>query len=309
MMRAVLQSLLCCLVAGGVLSVASANAAEDLSAQAIVLWPEGAPGALGSEDADIPTLTPYLPSADKATGAAIIICPGGGYHHLAEAHGKPVAEWLNSIGVAGFVLKYRHLRYQHPIPWQDAARAIRTVRARAAEWKLDPKRIGIMGFSAGGHVATMTGTHFDAGRPDAADRIERVSSRPDLMILSVAVITMRPPFAHAGSVKNLLGEKPDPDLIAFCSTDEQVTSQTPPTFIVDTWSDRGVPVENSLLFASALRKAGVACEMHVYEQGPHNFLVATGETRRILDTWWDRLADWLRVHGFAAPGKAGPAPK
>jgi len=284
-----------------ILSMTCHVAAEETPTEPIVLWPEGAPGALGNEDADAPTLTPYFAPAEKATGAAVIICPGGGYHHLADAHGQPVAEWLNSIGVAGFVLKYRHLRYKHPAPWQDAARAIRTVRANAADWDLDPKRIGIMGFSAGGHLATMTGTHFDAGRPDADDPIERVGSRPDLMILSVAVITMRPPHAHSGSVRNLLGEDPDPELVAFCSTDEQVTEQTPPTFIVDTFSDRGVPVENSLRFAAALRKAGVPCEMHIYEQGPHNFLVAEGETRRILDTWWAHCADWLRMRGFAAP--------
>jgi acetyl esterase/lipase len=254
---------------------------------------------LGSEPADVPTLTPYLAPPEKATGAAIIICPGGGYHHLAEAHGQPVAEWLNSIGVSGFVLKYRHLRYKHPIPWHDGARAIRTVRARADQWRVDPKRIGIMGFSAGGHLASMTGTHFDAGCPDAADPVERVSSRPDLMILSVSVITMRSPHAHSGSVRNLLGDEPDPELVAFCSTDEQVTKETPPAFIVDTWSDRGVPVENSLMFANALCKAGVPCELHIYEQGPHNFLVAKGENRRVLDTWWEHCADWLRLRGFA----------
>ncbi len=298
----------CCLIAAGILCVASRVAAEEASSEPIVLWPEGAPGALGSEDADVPTLTPFPAPPEVATGAAIILCPGGGYHHLADAHGEPVARWLNSIGVAGFVLKYRHLRYQHPIPWQDGARAVRTVRARAAEWGLDPKRIGILGFSAGGHLASMTGTHFDAGRADAEDAVERVSSRPDLMVLSVSVITMRPPFAHAGSVRNLLGEDPDPELVAFCSTDEQVTAETPPAFIVDTWSDRAVPVENSLVFATALQKAGVPCELHIYEQGPHNFLVATGETRRVLDTWWDHLADWLRLHGFAASGEAGPAP-
>ncbi|MGQ9576561.1 MAG: alpha/beta hydrolase [Thermoguttaceae bacterium] len=275
----------------------------------IVLWPEGAPGALGTEEADIPTLTPYLAPPDKATGAAIIICPGGGYHHLAPAHGKPVAEWLNSIGVAGLVLKYRHFRYKHPAPFQDAARAIRTVRARASQWGLDPNRIGIMGFSAGGHLASMIGTHFDPGQPDAADPIQRVSSRPDLMILSVSVITMRPPHAHAGSVKNLLGESPDPKLLAFCSTDENVKKETPPTFLVGSWSDEGVPIENSLRMAAALRKAGVPCEMHIYEQGPHNFLLAKGQTRRILDTWWEHLADWLRQHRFAAALKPAPAPR
>lgn len=292
-----------------ILALAPQGAAAEASTKPVVLWPEGAPGALGSQQADVPTLTPYPAPPKKATGAAVIICPGGGYHHLAAAHRRPVAQWLNAIGVAGFVLKYRHLRYKHPAPWQDAARAIRTLRARAPQWDLDPKRIGIMGFSAGGHLATMTGTHFDAGRPDAADPVERASSRPDLMILSVPVITMRPPHAHAGSVRNLLGQRPKPKLIAFCSTDEQVTKHTPPTFIVDTWSDRGVPVENSLKFAAALRTANVPFEMHIYEQGPHNFLNAKGETRRILDTWWDHCADWLRQHGFAAPVDKAPPPR
>lgn len=281
-------------------SLGAQGAAQVPPGTGIPLWPEGVPGALGNEESDIPTLTVYLAPAGKATGAAMIICPGGGYHHLAAIHGQPVAEWLNGIGVAGFVLKYRHLRYKHPVPWQDGARAIRTVRARAAEWGLDPKRIGIMGFSAGGHLASMTGTHFDPGEPGAADPVQRVSSRPDLMILSVAVITMRPPYAHAGSVENLLGKDPKPELVAFCSTDEQVTRETPPSLIVGSWSDTVVPIENSLRFAAALRAAGVACEMHLYEQGPHNFLLAQGETRRILDTWWDHAADWLRQHGFAA---------
>lgn len=274
----------------------------------IVLWPEGAPGTLGQEEADIPTLAPYLAPADRATGASIIICPGGGYHHLAPAHGQPVAEWFNSIGVAGFVLKYRHLRYQHPAPLHDIQRAIRLVRARATEWRLDPKRIGVMGFSAGGHLASMAGVHFDAGRPDAADPIERSSSRPDFMILAVPVITMRAPKAHAGSVQHLLGKEPKPELTAFCSTDEQVRPDTPPAFIVSSWSDEAVPVENSLRFATALRQAGVPCELHIYQQGPHNFLLAKGEVRRVLDTWWERLADWLRLQGFAAQTPAGPAP-
>ena len=292
-----------------ILSATAPAAADGAEPQSVVLWPQGAPGAVGKEEADVPALSVFLAPKDRATGAAVIVCPGGGYDHLAQSHGRPVAEWLNSVGVAGFVLKYRHLKYKHPAPWLDAARAIRTVRARAGQWGLDPERVGIMGFSAGGHLATMTGTHFDAGRPDAEDPVERVSSRPDLMILSVAVITMRAPHAHAGSVRNLLGENPDPRLVAFCSTDEQVTGRTPPTFIVDTFSDRGVPVENSLRFAAALRKADVPCELHIYEQGPHNFLLAKGQTRRMLDTWWDHLADWLRMRRFAAAGKPGPAPK
>src|SRR5437016_14589050 len=184
----------------------------------ILVWPAGAPGSLGNEPGDIPTLTPYLPPKEKATGAAVIVCPGGGYTHLAEHEGGPVAEWLNSIGVTAFVLKSRlGPRYHHPAPLQDAARAIRTVRARATEWNIDSKRIGILGFSAGGHVASTIGTHFDSGKSDAFDPIERVSSRPDLMILIYPVITMRE-FTHAGSKRMLLRENPA-ELVALLSNE------------------------------------------------------------------------------------------
>ena len=271
-----------------------ANGAQ--ASQAIVLWPEGAPGALGREPADIPTLAPYFPPKEKATGAAVIICPGGGYSRLAEHEGRPVAEWLNSVGVTAFVLKYRlGPRYQHPAPLLDAARAIRTVRARAAEWRLDPERIGILGFSAGGHVASTAGTHFDAGQPTAADAIERVSSRPDVLILIYPVITMRE-LTHAGSKKNLLGTEAKPELVALLSNEERVTKETPPTFLVHTVDDAGVPVENSLMFVAALRKAGVPFELHLYERGRHGF--GLGGTDPILLTWPGRLADWLRLHGF-----------
>jgi acetyl esterase/lipase len=265
----------------------------------IVLWPGGAPGAAGNEPVDIPTLTPYFPPKDKMTGAAIIICPGGGYAHLADHEGRPVAEWLNTLGVTAFVLKYRlGPRYHHPAPMQDAARAIRIVRARAAEWGLDPQRIGILGFSAGGHLASTAGTHFDSGKTEAQDVIERVSSKPNLMILIYPVITMRD-MTHAGSKKNLLGDQPSPELVALLSNEEQVTKETPPTFLVHTMNDSAVPVENSLLFVSALRKAGVPFEFHLYERGPHGF--GLGGKDPILATWPDRCADWLRIHGFAAP--------
>lgn len=265
----------------------------------IVLWPAGAPGAVGKAPADIPTLTPYLAPKDKATGAAIIVCPGGGYGHLADHEGGPVAEWLNSVGVTAFVLKYRlGPTYHHPAPLQDAARAIRTVRARAKEWGLDPQRVGILGFSAGGHLAATAGTHFDAGAPDASDAIERVSSRPDLMILIYPVITMRD-ATHGGSRKNLLGEQPSPELVKLLSNEEQVTKETPPAFLVHTMTDATVPVENSMMFAAALRKAGVPFEFHLYERGPHGFGLGTKDP--ILGSWPGRCADWLRVHGFAAP--------
>src|SRR5437870_6888064 len=179
----------------------------------IILWPNGAPGAVGKEPIDIPTLTPYLAPKEKATCAAVIVCPGGGYSHLADHEGRPVAEWLNTLGITAFVLKYRiGPRYHHPAPLQDAARAIRLVRARVKEWGLDPERIGILGFSAGGHLASTAGTHFDSGKPDSSDPIERVSSRPNLMILIYPVITMRE-FTHAGSKRMLLGENSSADLV------------------------------------------------------------------------------------------------
>ena len=262
----------------------------------IILWPGGAPGALGSEPVDVPTLTPYLPPKERMSGAAIIVCPGGGYTHLAEHEGAPVAEWLNSLGVTAFVLKYRlGPRYHHPAPMQDAARAIRIVRARAVEWGLDPQRIGILGFSAGGHLASTAGTHFDSGKTDALDPTERVSSRPNLMILIYPVITMREK-THAGSRTSLLGAAPTPELITLLSNDEQVTKETPPAFLVHTMTDTAVPVENSMLFAAALRKAGVPFEFHLYERGPHGF--GLGKNDPILATWPDRCADWLRLHGF-----------
>ncbi len=265
----------------------------------IALWPGGAPGALGSEPVDVPTLIPYLPPKEKRSGAAVIVCPGGGYTHLADHEGGPVAEWLNSLGVTAFVLKYRlGPSYHHPAPMLDAARAIRLVRARAVEWGLDPQRIGILGFSAGGHVASTAGTHFDTGKTDASDPIERVSSKPNLMILIYPVITMRDKLTHAGSRANLLGASPPPELIGLLSNDEQVTKETPPSFLVHTMTDTAVPVENSLLFALGLRKAGVPFEFHLYERGSHGFGLGTKDP--ILATWPDRCADWLRLHGFVS---------
>ncbi len=266
--------------------------------QPIVLWPEGAPGAVGRDPLDVPTLTPYLPLKEQATGAAIIICPGGGYDSLSVREGAPVAEWLNSIGIAAFVLKYRVApRYHHPAPLQDAARAIRTVRVRAAEWHLDPERIGILGFSAGGHLASTAGTHFEVGKPNASDPIERVTSRPNLMMLIYAVISMREQ-THPRSKMNLLGPSPRPDLISLLSNEEHVTKETPPTFLVHGVSDSKVPVENSLLFVAALRKASVPFELHLYEHGEHGF--ALGGKDPALSTWPDDCARWLRLHKFGA---------
>jgi acetyl esterase/lipase len=270
------------------------------SPTAFPLWPEGAPGALGKTDKDIPTLTPYLPGPAKATGAAIVICPGGGYGGLANHEGDHYARFLNESGIAGFVLKYRlgSAGYRHPIMLEDAARAVRTVRARAAEWGLDPKRIGIMGSSAGGHLASTLLTHFDAGQPDAADPVERQSSRPDLGILCYAVITMGK-FTHEGSKANLLGPHPSAELVRNLSNELQVTPRTPPCFIWHTWEDGAVPVENSLMFAEALRKAGVPFDLHIYQKGGHGLGLGSGNWDPARRHPWTRdCLYWLKVQGF-----------
>jgi len=261
------------------------------------LWPGGAPGALGSADEDIPTLTPYVVPAARSTGSAVIVAPGGGYLHLSmEKEGSDVARWLNSLGVTAFVLQYRlGPKYHHPIELGDAQRAIRTVRSKAAEYHVMPDRIGMMGFSAGGHLTSTAGTHFDAGDAHAADPIDRTGSRPDFLVLCYAVISFGP-FAHNGSKRALLGDNPDPKLVELLSNELQVTAQTPPTFLFATTDDHTVPVENSVMFYMALRKAGVPAEMHLYEHGPHG--VGLAPTDEALSSWPTRLADWLRVRGL-----------
>lgn len=264
------------------------------------LWPDGAPGALGKEAKDIPTLTVFLPSPEKATGAAIVICPGGGYGGLADHEGSQYARFLNEHGIAGFVLKYRlgSAGYRHPVMLQDAARALRTVRARAGEWKLDPQRIGIMGSSAGGHLASTLVTHYDAGKPDAADPIERVSSRPDLGILCYPVISMGE-HTHQGSKNNLLGKDPSPELVRELSNELQVTKDTPPCFVWHTWEDKGVKIENALAFVGALQAAGVRFDFHVYERGPHGIGLGSREYDPAKWHPWTRdCAFWLKERGF-----------
>jgi acetyl esterase/lipase len=262
-----------------------------------LLWPDGAPGAQGSEDIDKPTLTPFLVPADRATGTAVVVCPGGGYAHLAtDKEGNDIARWWNSIGVSAFVLKYRlGPKYHHPIELGDAQRAIRLVRTKAAEYHVRPDRIGIMGFSAGGHLASSAGTHFDTGNPNATDPIDRAGSRPDFLVLCYPVISFGE-FAHKGSRQMLLGDNPDPKLVELMSSELQVTAQTPPTFLFHTTDDRTVPVENSVLFYMALRKAGVPAEMHIYAHGPHG--VGLAPTDEALSSWPARLANWMRVSGL-----------
>lgn len=264
-----------------------------------LLWPGGAPDAKGDQPADKPTLTVWLPEADKATGTAVVICPGGGYGGLATDHeGKQIGEWLNGLGVAGFIVEYRHRGkgYGHPAPLQDAQRAIRTVRARAGEWKIDPQKIGIMGFSAGGHLASTAATHFDAGEPDSADPIQRVSSRPDFAILCYAVIAFDEPYTHRGSQHNLIGKDASPELVRSLSNEKQVTAQTPPTFLFQTDEDKAVPAENSVQFYLALRRAGVPAELHVYQRGQHG--IGLGRKIPGSGTWPERCEDWMRNRGL-----------
>ncbi len=268
----------------------------------VPLWDTAAPGALGTAETDVPTLTYYPPT--RGVGTAVIVAPGGGYGSLAMNHeGRQVANWLNAQGVAAFVLRYRlGPRYRHPIPLGDALRAIRLVRARAAEFNVRPERIGMMGFSAGGHLASTAGTAFDAGQATAADPLDRVSSRPDFLVLAYPVITATAPYAHQGSFRNLLGESPDAALLTRVSNDRQVTKDTPPTFLFHTNADTGVPAENSVLFYLALRKAGVPAEMHIFEPGPHG--VGLGMTDPVLTAWPPLLSAWLRHRGLltAVPG-------
>ena len=265
----------------------------------VPLWPDGAPGALGSEDKDIPTITPYLAEAAVGTGAAMVICPGGGYGGLAAHEGNDYALWLNQNGVSCFVLKYRlgSAGYRHPRMLEDAARAVRLVRAKAAEWSIDGKRIGIMGSSAGGHLASTLLTHFDSGKPDAADPVERESSRPDLGILCYPVITMGT-YTHQGSRRNLLGDNPAPELAWLLSNELQVTPQTPPTFLWHTAEDSAVPVENSLNFAAALAKAHVPFALHIYERGPHGIGLADKPPFLHVHPWAKDCLFWLKDHGF-----------
>lgn len=265
---------------------------------AVPLWPNGAPGALGADDTDRPSLTIFLPTPSQGNGTGVIVCPGGSYRGLASNHeGRQVANWLNSLGIAAFVLKYRlGPRYHHPVELGDAQRAIRMVRANAAEYRVAADRVGIFGFSAGGHLASTVGTHFDTGNLGDADPIQRMSSRPDFLVLGYPVISFTTPYTHRGSLQNLLGDNPDPKLVESLSNELQVTAQTPPTFLFHTTEDKTVPAENSILFYLALKKAGVPAELHIFERGPHGLGLAM--TDPALSKWSELLANWFREHGL-----------
>lgn len=295
------------------LMTALATLASAATPLVIPLWPEGVPGArdIGPERAEEggrisnvsePTLTVYSPAIDRPNGTAVIIAPGGGYVRLAfEKEGVQFANWLSTLGVTSFVLKYRMAEFGHPAPLQDVLRAVRLVRSRAAEFKIDPTRIGVMGSSAGGHLAASAGTLFDhpAGRTGAA--LDAVSARPDFLILMYPVITMDDPFAHAGSRKALLGAHPSPELLQLASVEKQVTASTPPTLLIHTQPDATVPVENAILFYRALTKAKVPAEMYLFEHGGHG--MGMRDDLGTASDWPARAAEWLRNRGLLVAAK------
>lgn len=277
---------------------AFAQTASPQEPQPQPLYAGAAPGAVGTDAKDIPEITVYPAPAGSTTRTAVVVFPGGGYVNLAMNHeGRDIASWLNARGVTAFVLKYRLApRYRHPSMLQDAQRAIRTARSLAEKLGYEKNRVGIWGFSAGGHLASTASTHFDAGNPSASDQIERQSSRPDFAVLCYPVVSFDDSIAHSGSKRNLLGDNPDPKLVETLSNEKQVTAQTPPTFLFHTGDDPGVPVENSIHYYLALRKHKVPAELHVYQHGRHGVGLAPFDP--ILSTWPARLEAWLRFHGW-----------
>ena len=261
------------------------------------LWEGQPPLAGGDGEKDIPTLTVYRPAPEKANGCAIVICPGGGYGGLAIDHeGKQIGEWLSSLGVTAFELHYRLSPYRHPVPLIDVQRAVRTVRSLAPEYEIDTNRVGILGFSAGGHLASTAATHFLDKPIEPADGVDAESARPDFAILCYPVITLHDGTTHAGSKKNLLGPEPDPKLVESLSNQNAVTGQTPPVFLFHTVEDKAVPVENSLLFFEACRREQVPVEMHIFEHGRHG--VGLAQDDPVLSEWPGLCERWMRRHGF-----------
>lgn len=292
--------------------VLGASAMATAAPAVIPLWPEGAPGKrdIGAENVgggytanvSIPTLTMYAAAVDHPNGTAVIICPGGGYVRMSTAReGEQYANWLGTLGVTSFVLKYRMQEFGHPAPLQDVLRAVRTVRARAAELGIRPDRIGVMGSSAGGHLAASAGTLFDSPLGRTGAPLDSVSARPDFLLLMYPVITMQDPAAHAGSRKALLGAAPTPESLSLMSLEKQVTAATPPTLLVHTQADNAVPVENSILFYQALTRAGVPAEMYLFEHGGHGMGMREGLGTSSL--WPRRAEEWLRDRGLLTQAK------
>ena len=265
-------------------------------ANALPIWGETTPGYRPEFGQPVPTLTPYLVNSSTPTGA-VVVCPGGGYGMKAAHEGRPVAEWLNGLGISAFVLDYRVAPYRHPIPLSDARRAIQLVRCQAYQWGVNPNKIGILGFSAGGHLTSSAGTHFEdlPGLDLPSDSAAGFSFRPNALILCYPVISFGP-FGHMGSMENLLGPNPPQEQRAFFSNETQVSDQTPPTFLWHTATDAGVPVENSLMFASALSARHIPLELHVFGEGEHGIGLAEGHPS--AEPWTDLCARWLHQQGF-----------
>lgn len=262
--------------------------------QVVRLWDGDAPGALGKEAKDTPEVIVYLPSERRKPTGAIVICPGGGYGHLAIDHeGHQIAKWANEIGLAGIIVNYRHRNrgYGHPAPMLDAQRAVRLTRHHARDWNINPESVGILGFSAGGHLTTSVLTHFDLGKTDASDPVDRLSCRPDFGVVCYAVIAFGESFTHSGSQRNLLGEEAAPDLVQSLSNEKQVTKHTPPCFVWHTAEDKVVPAENSLRFYSALVQHEVPSELHIFPEGQHG--IGLGGSVPGADQWPDLCKHWL----------------
>jgi len=276
------------------------------------LWPEGVPGAkqIGPErledgrvfNVSEPALTVYPPAVDRANGSAVIVCPGGGYGRLAvDREGEQTARWLGTLGVTAFVLKYRLAEFGHPAPLQDVLRAVRLLRSQAARYHIRPDRIGVMGFSAGGHVAASAGTLFDHPLGRTGADLDRVSARPDFLVLMYPVIAMDGPAAHAGSRQGLLGAHPSAADVALLSVERQVTPATPPTLLVHTQDDAVVPVENSILFYQALTRARVPADMYLFQHGEHGMGMRPG--LGTASGWPARAEEWLRGRGLLDPAR------
>ncbi|MGV3560099.1 alpha/beta hydrolase [Larkinella arboricola] len=282
-----------------------------LAQQEIPLYPGPVPNAKTSDVKETkrsgqvvsnvvqPTLSIFLPPKEKATGAAVVICPGGGYGVLVmKREGYDVAEAFTKMGVAAFVLKYRLPNEKTMIdpsigPLQDAQQALKTVRQRAKEWGVDSKKIGIMGFSAGGHLAATAGTHF---KKPVINNPETVSVRPDFMILIYPVISFRDEIGHSGSRKNLLGASPKPEQVTLFSNELQVDESTPPAFLTHAGDDTVVPVKNSLIFYEALQKKGVSADLHLYTKGEHGYLKTPA-----FEEWFGRIRHWMNQSGLLTP--------
>lgn len=271
------------------------ESAKPTATESIALWPGKAPVGDGKFEDCTLELQVFLPPADKANGAAVVLCPGGGYiRHVTDREGYPIAEWLNKNGIATIILEYRLPELRHQVPLLDAQRAIRLTRSKATKWNIDTKRVGILGFSAGGHVASTAATHFDAGNTHSSDPIERLSSRPDFAWLVYPVVTMGP-LTNTGSKDNLLGPNPKPELVRLYSNELQVTSNTPPAFLAHAIDDKPVPPENSRQFVSAMKANHVPVELLELPSGGHGLNGCKGP---LWEQWKAAALKWLAGQKF-----------